>query len=123
MVHELIGIEDNRVDLRNIGKISKDQQVSYYFIILFPYLLFYFFVVLFTSIAISSLFYNSLFCCSCLCCFLLQEVVLSSEQDAFFKANMYENFGDLGMNIKRMVDEFQHIAKSNQNIQTIGNIG
>lgn len=34
---------------------------------------------------------------------------------------MYENFGDLGMNIKRMVDEFQHIAKSNQNIQTIGN--
>lgn len=73
MVHELIGIQDNRVDLRNIGKISKDQQ----------------------------------------------EVVLSSEQDAFFKANMYENFGDLGMNIKRMVDEFQHIAKSNQNIQTI----
>jgi len=52
--------------------------------------------------------------------FLLQEVVLSSEQDAFFKANMYENFGDLGMNIKRMVDEFQQIAKSNQNIQTIG---
>jgi len=33
---------------------------------------------------------------------------------------MYENFGDLGMNIKRMVDEFQQIAKSNQNIQTIG---
>jgi len=52
--------------------------------------------------------------------FLLQDVVLSSEQDAFFKANMYENFGDLGMNIKRMVDEFQQIAKSNQNIQTIG---
>lgn len=46
--------------------------------------------------------------------------MLSSEQDAFFKANMYENFGDLGMNIKRMVDEFQQVAKSNQNIQTIG---
>ncbi|KAJ6799340.1 vacuolar protein sorting-associated protein 45-like protein [Iris pallida] len=73
MVHELIGIQDNRVDLRQIGKVSKDQQ----------------------------------------------EVVLSSEQDVFFKANMYENFGDLGMNIKRMVDDFQHIAKSNQNIQTI----
>ncbi|XP_043692709.1 vacuolar protein sorting-associated protein 45 homolog [Telopea speciosissima] len=73
MVHELIGIQDNKVDLRNIGKISKDQQ----------------------------------------------EVVLSSEQDAFFKANMYENFGDLGMNIKRMVDEFQQVAKSNQSIQTI----
>uniref|UniRef100_A0A5B7A9N4 Putative Vacuolar protein sorting 45 n=1 Tax=Davidia involucrata TaxID=16924 RepID=A0A5B7A9N4_DAVIN len=72
MVNELIGIQDNKVDLRNIGK-SKDQQ----------------------------------------------EVVLSSEQDAFFKANMYENFGDIGMNIKRMVDEFQQAAKSNQNLQTI----
>ncbi|XP_050254299.1 vacuolar protein sorting-associated protein 45 homolog [Quercus robur] len=54
MVHELIGIQDNKVDLRNIGKLPKDQK----------------------------------------------EVVLSSEQDAFFKANMYENFGDIGMNIK-----------------------
>ena len=33
---------------------------------------------------------------------------------------MYENFGDIGMNIKRMVDEFQQVAKSNQQIQTIG---
>lgn len=46
--------------------------------------------------------------------------MLSSEQDSFFKANMYENFGDIGMNIKRMVDEFQQVSKSNQNIQTIG---
>ncbi|XP_044511768.1 vacuolar protein sorting-associated protein 45 homolog isoform X1 [Mangifera indica] len=73
MVHELIGIQDNKVDLRNMGKVPKDQQ----------------------------------------------EVVLSSEQDAFFKSNMYENFGDIGMNIKRMVDDFQQAAKSNQNIQTI----
>ncbi|KAL6504826.1 vacuolar protein sorting-associated protein 45 [Orobanche hederae] len=73
MVHELIGIQDNKVDLSNIGKLPKDQQ----------------------------------------------EVVLSSEQDAFFKANMYENFGDIGMNIKRMVDDFQQVAKSNQKIQTI----
>ncbi|CAN0928585.1 Vacuolar protein sorting-associated protein 45 homolog [Linum grandiflorum] len=73
MVHELIGIQDNKVDLRGIGKSSKDQQ----------------------------------------------EVVLSSEQDGFFKINMHENFGDIGMNIKRMVDDFQQVAKSNQNIQTI----
>ncbi|CAI9303120.1 unnamed protein product [Lactuca saligna] len=73
MVHELIGIKDNKVDLGNAGKFSKDQQ----------------------------------------------EVVLSSEQDAFFKSNMYENFGDIGMSIKRMVDDFQQVAKSNQNIQTI----
>lgn len=49
-----------------------------------------------------------------------QEVVLSSEQDAFFKVNMYENFGDIGMSIKKLVDDFQQVAKSNQNIQTIG---
>lgn len=47
-------------------------------------------------------------------------MVLSSEQDTFFKSNMYENFGDIGMNIKRMVDDFQQVAKSNQNIQTVG---
>ncbi|XP_055833150.1 vacuolar protein sorting-associated protein 45 homolog isoform X1 [Solanum dulcamara] len=73
MVHELIGIQDNKVNLKNVGKLPKDQQ----------------------------------------------EVVLSSEQDAFFKSNMYENFGDIGMNIKKMVDDFQQVAKSNQNIQTI----
>ncbi|RYR41709.1 hypothetical protein Ahy_A08g038116 isoform D [Arachis hypogaea] len=73
MVHELIGIQDNKVDLKSIDKFSKDQE----------------------------------------------EVVLSSEQDSFFKANMYENFGDIGMNIKRLVDEFQQVSKSNQNIQTI----
>ncbi|KAK6246353.1 hypothetical protein SCA6_009443 [Theobroma cacao] len=65
--------QDNKVDLRSISNLPKDQQ----------------------------------------------EVVLSSEQDAFFQANMYENFGDIGMNIKRMVDDFQQVAKSNQNIQTI----
>ncbi|KAJ4884645.1 Vacuolar protein sorting-associated protein 45-like protein [Raphanus sativus] len=73
MVHELIGLQDNKVDLRAIASLPKDQQ----------------------------------------------EVVLSSEQDAFFKSNMYENFGDIGMNIKRMVDDFQQVAKSNQNIQTV----
>lgn len=28
MVHELIGIQDNKVDLRNMGKLPKDQQVG-----------------------------------------------------------------------------------------------
>jgi hypothetical protein len=31
MVHELIGIQDNKVDLRSIGKSSKDQQVALQF--------------------------------------------------------------------------------------------
>lgn len=29
MVHELIGIEDNKVDLKSIGKFPKDQEVGY----------------------------------------------------------------------------------------------
>ena len=29
MVHELLGIQDNKVDLRSIGKFPKDQQVDY----------------------------------------------------------------------------------------------
>jgi hypothetical protein len=74
MVHELLGIQDNRVDLTRLPKVPKD----------------------------------------------LQEVVLSSHQDAFFKSNMFENFGDLGANIKKLVDEFQQKAQSNQNIQSLG---
>lgn len=30
MVHELIGIEDNKVDLRSIEKLPKDQQVVFF---------------------------------------------------------------------------------------------
>ncbi|KAH9616526.1 hypothetical protein KSS87_013222 [Heliosperma pusillum] len=64
MVHELIGIKDNKVDLRNVGNLAVDQQ----------------------------------------------EVALSSDQDAFFKAYMYEDFRDIGINLKEMVDEFQQTA-------------
>ncbi|XP_052111190.1 vacuolar protein sorting-associated protein 45 homolog [Arachis duranensis] len=75
MVHELIGIQDNKVDLKSIDKFSKDQE----------------------------------------------EVVLSSEQDSFFKANMYENFGDIGMDIKRMdmakfVDNYPEYRKMHGNV-------
>uniref|UniRef100_A0A0D9YRP1 Uncharacterized protein n=1 Tax=Oryza glumipatula TaxID=40148 RepID=A0A0D9YRP1_9ORYZ len=76
MVHELIGIENNKVDLREYPNVPKDQK----------------------------------------------EVVLSSVQDEFFRANMFENFGDLGMNIKRMVDDFQHLSKTSQNIQSISDM-
>lgn len=30
MVHELIGIQDNKVHLRNVGTVPKDQQVAFY---------------------------------------------------------------------------------------------
>mmetsp|Transcript_16400 Transcript_16400/g.55827 ORF Transcript_16400/g.55827 Transcript_16400/m.55827 type:complete len:570 (+) Transcript_16400:155-1864(+) len=73
MVHELLGVRNNRVDLSHLPKQPADQK----------------------------------------------EVVLSCEQDDFFRANMYENYGDLGANIKRMVDEFQDASASNRNIESI----
>eukprot|EP01112_Ceratiomyxa_fruticulosa_P003673 TRINITY_DN13992_c0_g1_i2.p1 TRINITY_DN13992_c0_g1~~TRINITY_DN13992_c0_g1_i2.p1 ORF type:complete len:554 (-),score=113.48 TRINITY_DN13992_c0_g1_i2:148-1809(-) len=73
MVHELLGIQNNRVDLSRVPGIRDE----------------------------------------------LKEVVLSGEQDPFYKSNMFANFGDLGVNIKALVDEFQEKSKSNQNIQSI----
>lgn len=34
-MHELIGIQDNKVDLGNIGKLPKDQQVGVYSLLIF----------------------------------------------------------------------------------------
>jgi hypothetical protein len=32
----------------------------------------------------------------------VQEVVLTTEQDPFYKSNIYSNFGELGVNIKHV---------------------
>mmetsp|Transcript_11778 Transcript_11778/g.24712 ORF Transcript_11778/g.24712 Transcript_11778/m.24712 type:complete len:580 (-) Transcript_11778:137-1876(-) len=74
MVHELIGMQNHRVDLRQLtGRASTDQG----------------------------------------------EVVLSHEQDKFYAAHMYDNYGDLGQAIKGLVDDFQKVSKSNTNIASI----
>jgi len=76
MVHDLLGIRNNRVDLTSksiLSKVPKDQS----------------------------------------------QVVLSSEQDEFFKKEMYNNYGDLGIEIKNLVDGFQEASKMNHNIQSI----
>ncbi|KAI1304291.1 GIDA-domain-containing protein [Xylaria venustula] len=49
----------------------------------------------------------------------LKEIVLSQDQDPFFKKNMYLNFGDLGGNIKDYVEQYQSKTKSNANIESI----
>ena len=49
----------------------------------------------------------------------LKEVVLSQDQDPFFKKNMYLNFGDLGGNIKEYVEQYQSKTKSNASIDSI----
>lgn len=73
MVHEILGIHNHRVDLRDVPGIQQD----------------------------------------------LKEVILSPEHDPFFKQNSNLNFGDLGVKIKELVDEYQDKSKRNENIQSI----
>uniref|UniRef100_A0A6B2L164 Vacuolar protein sorting-associated protein 45 n=1 Tax=Arcella intermedia TaxID=1963864 RepID=A0A6B2L164_9EUKA len=46
-------------------------------------------------------------------------IVLSPQQDAFYRENMYKNFGDLGIAIKGLVDDYQSKQKTNRDIKTI----
>jgi vacuolar protein sorting-associated protein 45 len=52
----------------------------------------------------------------------LKEVVLSQDQDPFFKKNMYLNFGDLGGNIKDYVEQYQSKTKNSSNIESIADM-
>ncbi|PYI23277.1 Sec1-like protein [Aspergillus japonicus CBS 114.51] len=76
MVHELMGIHNGRVDLRDVPEIRPE----------------------------------------------LREIVLSQDQDPFFKKNMYQNFGDLGQNIKEYVEQYQAKTHSTMNIESIADM-
>ncbi|KAL2217186.1 vacuolar protein sorting-associated protein 45 [Thermoascus aurantiacus ATCC 26904] len=52
----------------------------------------------------------------------LKEIVLSQDQDPFFKKNMYQNFGDLGGNIKEYVEQYQARTKNHMNIESIADM-
>ena len=52
----------------------------------------------------------------------LKEIVLSQDQDPFFKKNMYLNFGDLGGNIKDYVEQYQSKTKSSMSIDSIADM-
>ena len=36
-----------------------------------------------------------------------QDIVLAARHDDFYKRHMYSNFGDIGMAVKDLVEEFQ----------------
>jgi len=38
---------------------------------------------------------------------LTQDVVISSTSDEFYAKNMYSNYGDLGLAMNKLVDDFQ----------------
>eukprot|EP00112_Aurelia_sp_Birch-Aquarium-sp1_P005793 Seg1658.2 transcript_id=Seg1658.2/GoldUCD/mRNA.D3Y31 product="Vacuolar protein sorting-associated protein 45" protein_id=Seg1658.2/GoldUCD/D3Y31 len=76
MVHERLGIKNNRIDLSRVPGITKE----------------------------------------------LKEVVLSAEHDDVYRDNMYLNFGEIGQNMKQLMDEFQKSAKSNQKLDSIADM-
>ncbi|XP_056402382.1 vacuolar protein sorting-associated protein 45 [Hyla sarda] len=77
MVHELLGINNNRIDLSRVPGISKD----------------------------------------------LKEVVLSAENDEFYANNMYLNFGEIGTNIKNLMEDFQRKKpKEQQKLESINDM-
>ncbi|CAM9099310.1 unnamed protein product [Hapterophycus canaliculatus] len=73
MVHELLGLNDNRVVLKGAPGVRKD----------------------------------------------LEEVVLSCTQDDFFARNRFSNFGDLGVAVKSLMDDYQKATRLNENINSI----
>uniref|UniRef100_K3WVQ4 Vacuolar protein sorting-associated protein 45 n=1 Tax=Globisporangium ultimum (strain ATCC 200006 / CBS 805.95 / DAOM BR144) TaxID=431595 RepID=K3WVQ4_GLOUD len=73
MVHELLTLNENRVDLSNAPGVRKD----------------------------------------------MIELVLSATSDSFFEKHMNANFGDLGMAVKKLVDEYQAKTQTHENIQSI----
>jgi len=52
----------------------------------------------------------------------LKEIVMSSTQDSFFAENILANFGDLGVNIKAYVEQFQEQTKNTSRIDSIGDM-
>ncbi|KAK8205298.1 vacuolar protein sorting-associated protein 45 [Zalaria obscura] len=48
-----------------------------------------------------------------------KEIVISQDQDPFFKKNMYLNFGDLGQNAKEYVEQFASKQQSGHKLDSI----
>ncbi|XP_062533697.1 vacuolar protein sorting-associated protein 45-like [Armigeres subalbatus] len=76
MVHELLTINKQRVDLSGVQSVPKD----------------------------------------------LKEIVLSTEQDEFYAANLYSNFGEIATTIKGLMDEFQKKVHDQKKIESISDM-
>ncbi|KAJ1769990.1 vacuolar protein sorting-associated protein 45 [Coemansia sp. RSA 1813] len=76
MIHELIGINNGRIDLSYVPDIRPE----------------------------------------------VKEVMLSQDQDTFFKQSQYLNFGDLGVSVREYVDTYQSKTESHHQIQSISDM-
>jgi len=73
MIHELLGLNENRVSMKGAPGISGD----------------------------------------------MKELVLSSSQDSFYAQQRFANFGELGISVKKLMDDYQSKSKMNENISSI----
>ncbi|KAF2457109.1 vacuolar protein sorting-associated protein 45 [Lineolata rhizophorae] len=76
MVHELLGINNGRVDLSHVPEVRPE----------------------------------------------MKEIVLSQDQDPFFKKNMFSNFGDLGQNAKEYVEHFASKQAGSHKLESIADM-
>jgi len=97
MVHELLGIEHNRVNLNKDATTASDSGLT-------------------SSDAHRP---TSLKSREERSQDALHDVVLSSESDEFFRTSMFANFGELGIRIKKLVAEFQAATKTQSKLETI----
>uniref|UniRef100_A0A183CBE5 Vacuolar protein sorting-associated protein 45 n=1 Tax=Globodera pallida TaxID=36090 RepID=A0A183CBE5_GLOPA len=74
MVHELIGLSNNRVTMENVGSDGQ------------------------------------------------KNIVLNAQYDEFYAKNMYLNFGDIGQNIKGLMNEYQRKAQTHQQLESIADM-
>jgi hypothetical protein len=89
MVHELLGINNGRVNLQDVPDAPSEMKVC-----------------IFSGCASSKLTEY-------------QEIVLSQDQDPFFKKNMYLNFGDLGQNAKDYLEQFASKKQGTRKLESI----
>merc|ERR1712151_479832 len=73
MLHELLGMENNRIDMSKVPNIRKE----------------------------------------------LEMIVMSASQDPFYEENVLSNFGDLGISIKKYVEDYQKQTKNTAKIESI----
>ena len=73
MLHELLGVDNNKVDLSYMKSLPKDQR----------------------------------------------QLVLAARQDEFFSKHMYSNYGDVGIAVRELVENFEKQTNSNHNISSI----
>lgn len=91
MVHELIGIEKNRVVINKKLKELQEQQG--------------------TQVTKPDAKDE-----------IVNEVVMSAEQDDFYKSNMFSNFGEIGQNIRVLMAKFQETTQSSKKMESIADM-